>query len=105
MSLQSDGTWHNKYRFNELEIGESMEVCGIEQNIRSAASAWGTRYGVWLQVSRIDDGYCKVTRISEPIHARKKELTKHEQLCERMDAMAQLLRLILDKLNGHDPHK
>jgi hypothetical protein len=105
MSLQSDGTWHNKYHFQDLEIGESMEVCGIEQNIRSAASMYGTRYGIWLQCSRIDDGYIKVTRIENPIRQRTIRLSKHEQLCERLDAVAQLLRLVLEKLNGHDTDK
>jgi hypothetical protein len=98
-SLSVDGTWHNKYHFQDLEIGESMEVCGVEQNIRSAASMYGTRYGVWLQCTKIDDGYTKVTRIESPIRPRKQETSRHDRLVERMDAMAELLRLILKKLN------
>lgn len=100
MALKPDGTWHNKYHFQDLEIGESMEVCGIEQNIRSAASEWGTKYGIWLQCSKIDDGYVKVTRISTPLRTRVSPgISKHQQLCERLDAVAKLLRLILEKLN------
>ena len=100
MALRSDNKWEKKYHFDELNIGESVEVCGVESNIRSAASMWGTRYGVWLQVTRIDDGYCRVTRLEAPVKYRQKQLTKHEQVCERLDAIANLLRLVLEKLNG-----
>ncbi len=98
-ALSDDGTWHNKYHFQDLAIGESMEVCGVEQNIRSAASMYGTRYGIWLQCSRIDDGYVKVTRIETPLRFRKRILSRHDRMLERLDAMAELLRLILEKLN------
>jgi len=98
MPLTTDGTWHNKYHFQDLEIGESIEVCGVEQNIRSAASMYGTRYGIWLQCSRIDDGYTKVTRVESPIRPRKRTQSKTDRLVERLDAMASLLRLILERL-------
>ncbi len=103
--LDETGEWHNKYHFQDLEIGESMEVCGVEQNIRSAASMYGTRYGIWLQCSRIDDGYVKVTRIETPLRPRTKTLSRHDRVVERLDAIATLLRLVLEKLNGRDTDK
>lgn len=98
--MAADNWGTKKYYFNELEVGESMEVVGIEGNIRTAASNWGTRYGVWLQVEKIDDGVMKVTRIDEPISPKR--LSQYERLEERMDAMASLLRLVLEKLNGRE---
>ena len=105
MALRSDNLYEKKYTFDELDIGESMEVTGIEGNIRSAATMWGTRYSIWLQVSKIDDGIMRVTRIEAPLRLKQKKLHRFEQLEQRLDAMASLLRIILEKLNGHDTNK
>lgn len=94
---QSNITWGKSYEFNKLEVGESVEVVGIEGNIRSAASNWGTRYGVWLRVEKIDDGVVRVTRYDSPISQKK--LSQYERLEARLDAVATLLRLVLEKLN------
>lgn len=103
MASLSDNWGTKKYDFNTLAIGESMEVIGNEGNIRSAASNWGTRYGVWLQVQKIDDGVMRVTRYDSPINSKR--LSQYERMEQRLDAMASLLRLILEKLNGHDTDK
>ncbi len=64
------GKFEQKYPFDELEIGESITITGIEGNIRSAASMWGRRYGVWLTTEHVDDGVVKVTRIPVPLERR-----------------------------------
>lgn len=73
MTVGRSSYWETVYPFQGLQIGESVEVTGIEGNVRSAASMWGTRYGIWLQVNKIDDGFMKVTRIAEPKNIKRKD--------------------------------
>lgn len=104
MALLSDNKWEKKYNFDELNVGESVECIGVESNIRSAASMWGTRYGIWLQVNKIDDGVFRITRMAAPLQPRQKRLHRIERIEQRLDAMTNLLRLILEKLNGNNPN-
>jgi hypothetical protein len=90
------GEWDNKYNFQDLSIGESKEVTGIEGNIRSSATMWGTRYGIWLQCEKIDDGRIKVTRVPEPISWNKKE--RIDKLEHKVDSLAGLMFRVLDEL-------
>lgn len=94
-----DGLWEKKYHYEELKIGESIEVTGVEGNIRSAATMWGTRYGIWLQVAKIDDGVMRVTRIEAPLRERKKKITRDALLDAKLDAIVSLQRLILERLD------
>ena len=106
MALRFDNTWSTKYPFDGLQIGESVEVVGVEGNIRSSASMWGTRYGIWLQCEKIDDGRIKVTRIDTPVNYKKKK--RIDRLEEKIDMLAGLLLKIHEQLkNGYDqtgPH-
>lgn len=88
MGAETSNGWKKVYPFEELEIGESLEVTGIEGNIRSAASMWGTRYGIWLQVTKIDDGVMKVTRFSAPSPTNRK---RKKTLKETLEIMTELL--------------
>ena len=93
MSINKSGIFPKKYSYDQLEIGESMEVTGIEGNIRSAASMWGTRFGIWLSVTKIDDGIMKVTRVNLP---RLDKHSRMDKLEKRVDAISDLLRLVLN---------
>lgn len=95
---RSKDGWTKTYRFDELDIGESVEITGVEGNIRSAASMWGTRYSIWLQVKKIDDGRMMVTRLEAAApNRRKKPLPLRELLYEMTKLMLEIKRLIEEK--------
>lgn len=92
MESHSANQWPSKYKFNEIEIGESKFVHGQLKLIRGAASMWGRRYSIWLRVKKVPGGGM-VTRFAAPIYSRR-----NEQL-EVMDALRTLTLLVLDVKN------
>jgi len=87
--LQADNRYGKKYYFDHLEIGESMFVAGRASNIATAASTWGTRYGIWLRVKRVEDG-AVVTRLDGPIRRRAVETPDRKQLRSVEDSLDEL---------------
>jgi hypothetical protein len=85
-----------RYPFNSLAIGESIVITGVEGNIRSAASMWGRRYGVWLSTERIDDGVVKVTRIPVPVSRR--DFGRLEVILTSMMDMLQEMKTLLEDM-------
>jgi hypothetical protein len=59
----------NKYNFHELtSLGDSITLprgCYNIARIRTAASNYGRRHGVWLEVSNVPDGI-RIVRIAVP---------------------------------------
>jgi hypothetical protein len=93
----------NKYQFETLEIGETMFVPGKLTAIRTSASMWGTRYGIWLRVRAVQDG-AMVERVeSAPgwqrgTHAQKKIRSVMDQLHEQKDALRAISLLLIQVL-------
>lgn len=98
-NTQDDHYRKTKYNLHLLqEPGESMIIHGDGRLIRTAASMWGTRFGVWFSVNMEDGGY-RITRLDAP---PKKRLTRDLRLEERMDRMEDALRfnsIMLSKIH------
>lgn len=89
----NDTPWGSKYDFAELEIGQSKLITGNEGNIRSAASMWGTRYGIWFTVSRVDDGVVKVTRVARAFSPKRDRIeTALRSIAESLIEIKEMLK-------------
>lgn len=90
-------TYRNKYHFEELTIGESIHIIGKIDAIRSSASMWGSRYGIWLRVKKAPQGGI-VSRVSDPLHVEtKRNLSIAERLSKQEDAL-RFISLMLIKI-------
>ena len=81
------GKYPQKYFFNLLEINESTMTHGTLSAIRTAASAYGRRYGIWLRVDPAPGG-AHVTRMAKPLDKRTRtKLTIEERLTKVEDGV------------------
>lgn len=88
----------DKYHFRSLDIGESMELERIDPaRVRTAATMYGTRYGVWLLVHKTGTDTATVTRVEAP-PVRKKVIGdnhRDEGIRKLHDAVATLTGMFL----------
>jgi hypothetical protein len=83
--------WKRKYYFDELEMGESIEIEGKYSTIYHSAYNWGVRYGVHLRVTRTASG-ARITRVDAPTHNRKPKTTATQT--ERLQKLEDALRFV-----------
>ena len=98
--IDRSGKFVPKYHFADLDVGESMVVVGNWTNIRSAAAAWGRRYGVWLSTHKIADKEIEVTRLDgpKPIRHGARMRPTHRQRQDQVDAIQGELATIKQSL-------
>lgn len=95
-SRSADGHW-NKYNFQLLSIGETQFTPGNPARIRSAASNWGRRYGIWLKTESVKDG-CNVTRVAEPIRKSSQRKVETEVRLKRIEDGIRFLSVLVVKM-------
>lgn len=86
-----------KYDFAELEVGETKTFLGRLANIRSAASMWGTRYGVWLKVKKAPSG-AEVTRVATSFSPQRTVRVTLDQRLQRIEDGIRFLSLLTIQL-------
>lgn len=85
-----------KYPFDEIEIDQTIHLRGKLSAIRSAASMWGTRYGVWLTVAKVEGG-AEVTRRATPTKQRSVRVSLDQRL-QRIEDGVRFLSVLTIRL-------
>ncbi len=91
-----------KYDFQTLDIGETQFFHGKIERIRSAASMWGTRYGVWLKVTRVPNG-ADVTRVESSFSTQRKVHVGINERLKRIEDGIRFLSLLVIQLKDKLP--
>lgn len=88
-----------KYHFDQLEIDDYAIMSGDGPNIRSSASTWGRRYGIWLSVTKHGKKW-KITRLPGPLNFKREAehrryISLEEAINKQHDALRTLTLLVL----------
>lgn len=87
----------DKYGFKNFHVGETTVFPLVYKNIRSAATMYGTRYGVWFNVEKRPDGFY-VTRIEAPPSNKSKRKEALDIRLKRIEDGVRFCSIILVKL-------
>lgn len=97
-SRSADGNWNKKYDFETLELGETKFYSGNPKAIRTSASMWGRRYGVFLHTKVDGNRGCWVTRAEAPRRESSRRQLSIEQRLKRIEDSQRFICVILCKL-------
>lgn len=89
-----------KYGFEQLQIGESVAIYGKEEAIRTSASEWGRRYGIWLQTRKALDGAIVVQRLEAPTRPTRKRKLSIEERLKQLEDGQRFIAIMVTKIHS-----